>query len=265
MNILIKMSLLIPTAAVLSCASSTIYRGQPLSLHQTAPWTGQSVDVASVNGAVTVVGDSTDGRVHVMATPFAMATSQADANAAIADCARSISLSETAGTMTVSCGTAVRNHGSASADDTGCDPLVVHVPSAALALSVRLTNGDLVLQDLQLVETSESDARVTKGRLSVTRVRGGVALDVTDGTLEADVTPEARSVIAASVGAGEATLALPPDFSADALRLATQSGAVFVRGFSDLSPSSTSRGVRGSGAASVSVTAADGVVTLEAQ
>jgi hypothetical protein len=220
----------------------------PVAIAAQTKWTGQSIVIDNANGSLTIQGTPGLMNIEVNALPFAFADNESDATIAVSDVSGTISLGEPGsagnGTFAIHCGMAAAGHGSAPRETTGCD-LVVAVPAGSQASGITLT------------ATAHAGAIVATGPIS-----GGVQLQSDNGSVSASIAPTPGVTVAASTQKGDVTLTLPASFAADALSLQAPQGTVAIEGFSDLTPSSTSRGVKGSGASSVLASSASGNVTL---
>ena len=48
--------------------------GTPVSADEAQPWNGMApIEVISQNGDITIIGDSSDGKIHITGTPFVVA------------------------------------------------------------------------------------------------------------------------------------------------------------------------------------------------
>ena len=94
-------------------------------------WLGERIVVTNANGNIEVVGVPSAKRIEVDAYPAALATNQADADAAMADVAAQITVTKSDDVYVIACPSARVDHGSALTGGTGCDRLVVHVPSGS--------------------------------------------------------------------------------------------------------------------------------------
>jgi hypothetical protein len=220
----------------------------PVILGSQTKWNGQSIVIENASGSLTIIGTAGLMTIQVNAVPFAFADNESDATAAVADVSGTISLGEPGsmanGTFVVRCGTAAAAHGSAPRETTGCD-LTVAVPAGSQAAGITLS------------ATAHAGAIVATGPIT-----GGIQLLSENGAVSASIAPTAGVTVAASTQKGDVSLMLPASFAADALSLQAPQGSVTIDGFPDVTPGSTSRGVKGTGAASITASSASGNVTL---
>ena len=258
--------------------TQTKYLGENQTKEATAAWNGEEITVDNKNGDVLVQGDSTTTKIFVTAKPFAFAdgkdetkgtTGEPDAQAALRDVIASIAIEESAGKISIHCGQANGNHGSAAQGTTGCDAFTVHVPQGSatkgLTLSSVAQNGSNTATNLYAADGAQIKIGSGNGSVTATGITGGANLKSDNGDLVASVTPTQGSVVEVTTGNGDITLSLPTDFAADKVSL-TAGGKVSVEGFTDLTAGSTSRGNAGTGAASITATASSlGDLTVKAQ
>ncbi|MGH7283956.1 MAG: hypothetical protein ACRELY_20715 [Polyangiaceae bacterium] len=209
----------------------------------TAAWTGQAIKIENdgvnpnVNGDLKVLSDGTD---TVSATggivAYADDTDKANADLTAQEAISSFTLTNDGTTITIHCGHG-GDHGSSSAGKSGCLNLTVHLPvgSATQALNVTVDSG------IGPVDISGPIV----GSLNVNST--GV------GDVNASLTPNVGSDNQI-VGDSSVTVALPADFAADVVQLASQADppAIDSSAFPDV-VSGSGRGQAGTGAASIRV------------
>lgn len=253
--------------------SQTKYKGDTVTAQSMGAFSGQAIHVDNANGDVVVKGDPNATSVSVSTTPFAFADNSTDGSAAIADVKTSIKVDQSqSGVITVSCSQAAQSHGSASTSTTGCDGFTVTVPAGTaqspLTLTVHAGNGSLEATGLTVSDTSAGSFKADNGDVTVS-ANGSVSIDAGNGTVSATVVPNKGSTIDVSAGNGDVTLALPAGFSCDSLSLQAQGAGSTVNvgsGFTNqVTATSTSVGTKGTGAASVTVVAQFGSITLQPQ
>jgi hypothetical protein len=247
--------------------TQTKYTGENQTKEALAAWNGEDIAVDNKNGDVLVQGDSTTTKIFVTAKPFAFAdgkdaakgtTGEPDAQAALKEVIASIVIEETAGKISIRCGQANGNHGSAAQGTTGCDAFTVHVPQGSatkgLVLSSVAQNGSNTATNLYAADGEQIKVGSGNGSVTATGITGGANIKADNGDLIASITPTKGSVVEINTGNGDINLSLPADFSADKISF-TAGQTVTVSGFSDLTATSTSRGTAGTGAASITATA----------
>lgn len=237
------------------------YNSTEVSKSANADFNGEEISISNQNGELQVVADSSVTKITASVKAFALAeegTPQSDADAALKEVNDSLTVDETSGKVTVSCGQARAQHGKVSTGNTGCD-LVVKVPAGkGLKLSANNGNGSLKGSGLAAADGAQITLRTSNGSVDAT-VTGGANITSGNGDITASLTPTKGCTIVVSTadgGNGDVDLALPSDFAADAITFAAGKG-VSVSGFSDLTSSSTSRGTKGAGAASLTAKASD--------
>jgi Toastrack DUF4097 len=232
-------------------------------------WNGtQQITVYNQNGDLTIVADPNATTISLVATPFAFADNSDDAQAAIVDVTNTIAINESNG-FAVSCSIAVSSHGSAANGTTGCQ-ITVTVPAGSAQTGVNLAgqahNGQLQAQG---TFTAPAGGQVNlysdNGEVSGVAIVGGARAHSGNGSVSASFTPTEGAVEEASSGNGDVALSLPANFAADQLTMTSGNGTVNITGFSDLTPSSTSRGTAGTGAKSITVTTDNGNVSVSSQ
>ena len=234
--------LLAATLALLSCVTTAPPQTKyavpaPIVDTASAPWTGQTLFIDDTNGDITVQGDPATTTVTVSFSPFAYASSTADADAAVADVMTTATFVEGDFGYLARCQTASADHGSATASSTGCD-IVVNVPlgSAALGmpLSVTCRSGNITLTSLVTSTTSLAWLYAANGNVTADGITGSFSAHADTGTVTASVNPTQGAVIAASADNGSASLSLPEDFSATTISVTVGSqGTLNVTGFPD--------------------------------
>lgn len=228
-----------------------------------ADFNGEEISIANQNGDLQVIADSSVTKITATVKAFAIAeegTPQSDADAALVEVNQSLTLDDsTAGKVTVSCGQARQAHGKVSTGNTGCD-LVVKVPAGkGLKLSATNGNGSVKGTGLAAADGAQIALKTNNGSVDAT-VTGGANITSGNGNITASLTPTKGCTILVSTadgGNGDVDLALPSDFAADAITFSAGKGPsdVSITGFSDLTASSTSRGTKGAGAASLTAKA----------
>lgn len=192
-------------------------------------WNGEHVRVVNVSGNIEIVGVQGLRKVELEARPYAGAQNQEDADAAFADVVEGIRIEWVATApesgiyeLVVECPNAAAVHGSADRATTGCDELIVKVPSGTTAEPLRLT------------------ANADFGGIYATGLVGDVTLTAPFG-ISASITPTQGSTVSLVnddlvSGNCPVTLALPADFSADqvAVSVASGLGEIVTSDFPDL-------------------------------
>jgi hypothetical protein len=247
--------------------TQTKYTAEQQTKEASAAWSGEEIAIDNKNGDVTVQGDASTTKVSVTAKPFAYGdtrdvakgtTGEPDAQAALRDVIASIVIEESGGKITVRCGQANGNHGSAAQATTGCDGFTVKVPSGSaqkgLTLSAIAQNGSNTATNLTAADGAQIQIGSGNGSVSATGITGGANVKTDNGDLVASIAPTRGSVVEVTTGNGDIQLSLPSDFSADAIAF-TAGRKVTIEGFTDLTATSTSRGTAGAGASSVTATA----------
>jgi hypothetical protein len=247
-------------ASALACSVSTTdhsitftgktkYTGDtPATKTASASYTsGDVIEVENANGDVRVTGVAGLTSITVTARPFAWAESEADGRAGIMDVTSSITIDESvAHKFYIHCSTASASHGTAPTSLTGCDAFTVQVPTGA-------SDQPLILK-----------ATAHNGPITASGLFGNAIVHSDNGDASASVTPTVASAVEVSSGNGSASLALPADFTADAITLTASGGAVTATDFPDWS-STTSSHRQSGGARSIIVETELGDVTLRKQ
>jgi hypothetical protein len=196
-------------------------------------WNGEPVRVMNVSGNIEIVGVPGLRKVELEARPYAGAQNQEDADAAFADVVEGIRIEWVATApdsgkyeLVVECPNAAAVHGSADRATTGCDELIVKVPSGTIAEPLRLT------------------ANADFGGIYATGLVGDVTLTAPFG-ISASITPTQGSTVSLVndhliSGNCPVTLALPADFSADQVAVSVESsfGEIVTSDFPDLKTTS---------------------------
>ena len=137
--------------ALAGCDQVTFYEPQPQKISQApferetdATYAGETISVYDQRGNIEVVGVPGLETVRVTAWPSADAASEADAQAAFADVEAQFVFSRTeaeqgGAVISVACNHAERDHGKVSAFSTGCERLLVEVPTGSPASPVRVS------------------------------------------------------------------------------------------------------------------------------
>jgi hypothetical protein len=245
-------SLAVLGGCTVTVKTQTKYTNGTVTARSTGAFNGQAVHVACQNGNVIVKGDPNATSVSVTATPFAFADNSTDGSAALADVKTTIKVDQSqSGVISVTCSEASQSHGSAANGTTGCDNFTVTVPAGTAQAPLTLV------------------ANASNGSLTVSGIDGSVQADASNGTVQASITPEKGSGVEVSSGNGDVTLALPAAFSCDALSLQASgpgSAVTIVSGFSSqVTATSTSVGMQGTGAASIKASTQNGSITLQPQ
>ncbi len=235
------------------------YNGSEQTKAANADFNLEEITITNQNGGLQVVGDSSVTKITALVKPFALAeegTPQADADAALKEIYDSLTIDESSGKVTVNCGQARSAHGKVSTGNTGCE-LVVKVPTGkgGVKLSATNGNGDLTASGLTAADGGQVSVKSNNGTVKAT-VTGGAKVSSGNGDVEANLAPTKGSTIDVSTENGDIDLSLPSDFAADVISLKAGKG-VNISGFSDLTSSSTSRGTKGAGAASLTAKASD--------
>jgi len=280
-------------------AAPQMIKGDPVTADQPNPLgAAGAVSIVSQNGDVTVLGDSTDDKVHITATPFVMATScDSGVEEALADIAGGIRVAPSGAT---GCSYASHAYGDVARASTGCTDVVIHVPPGTvdqpLRLSVHTFKGSLEIRNVNLADhdcfgagpdggepitcpleyLNPPTAQADVGDVTITGVTGSVYAVTSAGSITVadapnpprpEQTPLGDGILASyvvlSATSGDASLSLPNDFAADSLSLAAYKGTVTIDGFPDVGQNSLSRGTPGTGARMVWVNADQGNTTLE--
>jgi DUF4097 and DUF4098 domain-containing protein YvlB len=252
--------------------SQNKYVSTPMT--QASPtWHGLPILVTNANGDVIVNGDPNATVVTAVAKVFAFADpdKQADGTAAISDTQSSFQVTADASMIHVACKQASQQHGSAGIGTTGCD-LTVTVPAGSanqgIVLSAHSGNGQVTAGNIYEQSGSLMDLESSNGDATATGITGGAKVHTENGNAIASVTPAKGSHVEVSSGNGDATLSVPANFACDMLALAAPGGSVNVSsGFvNSVTATSTSVGMNGTGASSITVTAGTlGNATLRPQ
>ncbi len=211
------------------------FQGTSVIKTAAADWTNQAIVINNANGDVTVVGDPSLTKITVTATPVSWAddsSHEADAMATIGQVAQSITIDESASTITVKCAQASSKVGTSGTSTTGCDGFTVKVPSGSAAAAVKVT------------------AHAENGAISATGLVGGA--DITGNDPTVSVAPTKGSTISVVASLGDINLSLPADFAADSLSLT--GSPIKITGFSDVTAMSKTRNA-GSAASAASIKA----------
>lgn len=232
-------------------------------------YAGEAIELGNEQGTLTIVVDPSVTRVTASAKPFVLAdesTPQTDVDSAFTAVYGSLVVSETVDHVTVSCGQATEIYGQIAPRDTGCD-LVVKIPAVptGVKLTARLAVGDLAASGVVASQGAAIDLEVNAGAITAA-IDGSARIVSGSGDVKGSVRPTRGSTTVIASGNGNVTLALPPDFAADALSLrGGKDGKSVVSAFADVTSASTSRGTAGAGAASITAAASDtGTLTLDA-
>jgi len=257
--------------------------GTPVSADEAQPWNGMApIEVISQNGDLTIIGDSSDGKIHITGTPFVVAVA-GDPNIApaLADVASGIAVDGT-NQIGASCSYASRTYGDIARTSTGCMNVVVHLPPGTAMQPLRLTahayNGPLTVENVNLFDVAcsggcppniQSNVLADNGALVATGLVGSVYALAKAGDLTVSATPNApqqipnpmqqgtfiteSSTITIESVKGNVALSLPSDFATNSLTLDATSGTCTVSGFPDTGWSNPG---------SISAIADDGNLTL---
>ena len=236
-----------------------------------AAFNGEEVQITNQNGELTVVSDASVTSITASVKAFAIAeegTPQSDADEALKEVVASLTITESSGKVTVTCGQATKQHGKVGTGTTGCD-LVVKVPSGkgGVKLSALSGNGKLTGSGLTAADGAQIDLKSNNGSVDAT-VTGGAKVASGNGDVKATLTPTKGAVIDVSTENGDIDLSLPTNFAADSVALAggKDGKAVVITGFSDFTAASTSRGTAGTGAKSLKATTSSlGELTVKAR
>lgn len=215
--------------------STTPYAGN-------AAYDGKPIVIENANGSLTVTGGA-QATISATATPFAFADNEADADAAMADMGITIDETSIPGKIHVQCTQPRSTHGSAASGTAGCQGMNVSVPSGSAAAPINL------------IITGHN------GDVAATALVGQTILHADNGNANLTITPVTGMAIESSSDNGDVTLRLPSDFAADKIRIEANNGA-FTTTFSDITTATTTRGVEGTGAASVVLLTQNGNATL---
>lgn len=179
-------------------------------------WNGEAIRINNVSGNLEIVGVLGLRKVELEARPYAGAQSQEDADAAMADVVENIriewipSAEPNTYELVVECPNASETHGSADRATTGCDDLVVKVPSGAADAPVRLSG------------------QAHFGGILATGLVGEVTLAAPFGIAAAIVPTQGGRVSLVNddlvLGNCPVTLALPANFSADQVKMSVKTG-----------------------------------------
>jgi hypothetical protein len=179
-------------------------------------WNGEPIRINNVSGNLEIVGVPGLRKVELEARPYAGAQNQDDADAAFADVVEGIRIEWVALAepntyeLVVECPNAAETHGSADRATTGCDELIVKVPSGTAAAPLRLSG------------------RANFGGIHATGLVGEVTLTAPFGIAAAIVPTKGGRVSLVNddliLGNCPVTLALPVDFSADGLVMSVKTG-----------------------------------------
>lgn len=207
--------------------------------NQTIEILNDGVNPGSGSGIV-VIGSPGATKVTATSTIVAWADGAEAENAKTAqkEVIDSFTISEAGGKITVRCGHATKDYGTASVSGTGCEGLTVTVPAgtADAPVSVVAKNGN-------------SD-------IEVSGITGSLTADAQGaGDITASVTPAKGSNITLSADF-DVTLKLPASFSAD--KVVVEGSEVDTKAFEGLK-SGAGFGTAGTGAASISVRSTGGV------
>jgi hypothetical protein len=237
------------------------FNGTEQTKEATQAFNGEEIQISNQNGELQVVSDSGVSKITAALKPFAIAeegTPQSDADAALLEVIASLTITECAGKVTVSCGQATRSHGNVSTGTTGCD-LTVRIPAGqGVKLSAVSGNGKLTGGGLTAADGAQISLVSNNGSVEAT-VTGGAKVSSGNGDVTAALTPTKGSVLDVSTENGDIDLSLPSDFAADTVSLAGGKDGkdVVIQGFADLTPASVSRGTAGTGAKSLTAKASE--------
>lgn len=240
----------------------------PIFVKQSNAWTGQAIEIENKNGSITVNADPSATAVRVEAVFFAFADVKADADQAVADVETTYGIDQTQN-IYVHCTVASKQYGSAANGTTGCD-LTVTVPVGSMAMGVPLKitshNGPVTLNGgggIFAAQNQQIEVLSDNGSVTGNDIVGGARVHTDNGEANAKVTPTVGSNIECSSGNGDVTLGLPTNFAADHLTIHAGGSGKVVSAFTDISPTSVSRGTVGAGASSVTATTELGDVNLQ--
>lgn len=245
----------------------------PVTATSMGTFNGEEIHIADQNGDVVVKGDPNATHISVSTVPFAFADNQDDGSAAIADVETTIKIDQsTSGVITVSCASAVSNHGSAQNGNTGCDAFTVTVPAgtaqAPLKITAHALNGSLNATGLNMSDSAIGELHSDNGSVTVS-VNGSVKADSPNGDVVATVVPNKGSSVDAESGNGNVMLSLPASFSCDSLSLSAGGPGAAIKidsGFSNqFTASSTSVGAAGTGASSIKAVTQNGSIEVKPQ
>jgi hypothetical protein len=245
----------------------------PVTATSTGTFNGEQIRIANQNGDVIVKGDPNATGISLSTVPFAFADNQDDGSAAIADVQTTIKIDQSQpGVITVSCASAVSNHGSAQNGNTGCDAFTVTVPAGTAQSPLKITahalNGSLQATGLNMSDSAVGELHSDNGSVTVS-VNGSVKADSANGDVVATVVPNKGSSVDAETSNGNVTLSLPADFSCDRLLLSAAGPGASVNidpGFTyPFTATSTSVGTAGTGASSIQALTQNGSVELKPQ
>jgi hypothetical protein len=208
---------------------------------------GDVVEIENGNGDVVVQGGSGD-KITLSTKVFSFADVKGDADLALADVVNTIAIDESAGKFYIHCNKAASAHGSAGTGTTGCDAFTVQVPSGTATAPLNLK------------------ATAHNGQINASGLTGTAVIHTDNGNATASLGIAPAAVIEVSSGNGDVSLALPANFTADAIVLTPGGPGAqkITTDFPDLDSAASTHKAAG-GAKSITLTTENGTVTLRKQ
>lgn len=203
------------------------------------PGAGAGIVIKGVAGATKVSATST-------IVSWADGAEAENAKLAHAEVIEAFTISESGGKITIRCGHAKADHGTANVGSSGCEGLTVAVPAGTSDAPVSV-----------IAKNGNSDIEVSGITGSLTAESQGA------GDVTASVVPAKGSVIAIT-SEFDAILKVPAGFSADLVTLAADSKDIDTTAFPDLK-SGSGYGTAGAGAKSITVRSTGGVGSAKLQ
>jgi hypothetical protein len=246
--------LLLGALSVAGCVVYNVQADQPDT--KTWPVAGiTAIDVRADNGAISV-RSSTDTVVSAKVTKSCKGTSQADAEAHLADISVGDSMS---GTTLYMWGKVPQ--GNARSYNTKFE---VSAPAATL-LRVETTNGAVTLDSM----AGAAVVVATNGAVGTVAHSSSISIEAANGAIDCDVAAlDAGEAAALHSANGRGTLYLPANTSF-AFDITTSNGKANVDGFTNVNYSTNEAthkvGIIGAGAAAVTLRSENGNVNIEAK
>lgn len=207
-------------------------------------WNGEPIEVqaagvqVSVNGGANIKGVAGLTKITVKARILAMAddTDQASAQLSLAEAAKTLKVTKSAGgKFVIECGHG-QSHGTSTSDTSGCELLDIQIPAGDAAKPVSITTA-LGNGDLSVTGITVQDAQING-----------------DGNTEASLSFVQGATINVVSASGNASLAIPSGSSADAVTVsgdAAKSSSDFAE--VKVNAAAVSIGTVGQGAKSINV------------
>jgi hypothetical protein len=244
-----------------SVKTKTRYTQAGVSKQAPAAWTGGPISInilgvgAAVNGGVTVTSDPSTSIISATARLAALADTQEDANASIADAQATFSVTtDGTGVTNIVCQHG-GDHGSSSAGSSGCELVEISIPAGTAA------------QPLVDLKVLGGNGTMTLNLSNATIKNLGANEDASDIVASLPAT-QGGSISLVTQEGGDLTVTMPPTWAADHVTLQADTDKI-QNAFTDLTltEGQGSRGTAGTGLATLKLTSTSfagstGTITL---